>query len=164
MKWDALEQVASYSHRNAGKGKGAGNPRYEGWHIMHFCSVPGDLVTVDGDWDVQTEFSSCPISHVPLWWNLLAAEEFNYLPCAVKWLKLRLFSSSTLAGHSHSGMTSCFNRSCLPRWQKPSSFFSLFLIYLSKSNKLMYYHLQLAAAAAKSASLCPISSRRKTAI
>jgi len=43
-------------------------------------------------------------------------------------------------------------------------FFSLFLIYLSKSNKLMYYHLQLAAAAAKSASLCPISSRRKTAI
>lgn len=126
VKWDALKQVASYLHRNAGKGKGVGNPRCEKWHILRFCSVPGDLITVDGDGNVQTELSSCPIPRAPLWWSILAAGKFNYLPCAVKWLKLRLFSSSTLAGHSHSGMTSCFNRSCLPRWQKPSSFFLAF--------------------------------------
>lgn len=126
VKWDALKQVASCLHRNAGKGKGVGNPRCEKWHILHFCSVPGDLITVDGDGDVRTELSSYPIPCAPLWWSILAAGKFNYLPCAVKWLKLRLFSSSTLAGHSHSGMTSCFNRSCLPRWQKPSSFFLAF--------------------------------------
>lgn len=64
------------------------------------------------------------------------------------------------AGHSHSGVTFCFNFMCFPRWWKPSSSFSLFLIYWSKSNKLMYYHLQLVAAAARSASHRPITSRR----